>query len=293
MEMKDRKPETPVKLVADCHTKTGENPLWCSHSKSVYFTDIPGCVIYKYVPATNETVLVRKGRRTGGFTLESDGSLILFEENQIIHFSPDRGEKILATVTKGIGARFNDVIADPEGRIYAGTIASPTESGSLMRIDPNGTITVLLEDVGVGNGMGFSKDQKRFYFTDTRSLSIYVFDYDRKTGEIKNKKLFIETTGEESKPDGLTIDSEDYIWSARWGGAEIVRYNPKGEIERRIKVPARNVTSLIFGGVDYADIYITSATARDDKTPPSEYGGGLYHLNLGIQGKPEFCSKLS
>jgi sugar lactone lactonase YvrE len=101
-------------------------------------------------------------------------------------------------------------------------------------------------------------------------------------------------------PDGLTVDAEGFVWSAEWYGSQVIRYDPDGKIERRIATPAKQTSSIMFGGADLTDVFITTA-AKSDPTPvmPAGYdpnsgylGGALYHINLGIQGRPEFVANI-
>src|ERR1051326_1504024 len=136
---------SPLKLVADCHAECGEGPLWHVQSRTLIFTDIVGCRMLRYDPATKkcETFRTSKGR-VGGFTFEPDGSMILFEEQQVIHRANDGKERILWTVPQGNPDRFNDQIADPEGRVYVGTMGLEKHDGALIRIDPGGKASVLM-----------------------------------------------------------------------------------------------------------------------------------------------------
>ena len=106
--------------------------------------------------------------------------------------------------------------------------------------------------------------------------------------------------GNSGLPDGLTVDAEDFVWSAEWYGSCITRYDPEGKLERRIPIPAQQSSSLTFGGPDLRDIFVTSA-AKSEPTPvmPPGYdpengyfGGALFHLNAGIQGRLEYRTKL-
>jgi sugar lactone lactonase YvrE len=150
----------------------------------------------------------------------------------------------------------------------------------------------VLEEIGTSNGMGFTPDRRQMYFTDTREREIYRFDYERATGEISNRRVFVRVPPGEGGPDGMTVDAEGYVWSARWGGGCLVRYSPDGEEERRITFPARKVSSLIFGGPDYTDIYVTTAGGQN-KEEEGEGAGALFHINLGIRGLPEFRSRIA
>lgn len=284
--------QTKPRLILDCRANVGEGPLWHAPTQRLWFTDIEGRGLHWVDPATGAHDRIARKGRVGGFTFERDGSMILFEEQDVIHRALDGRERRLATVTDGNPERFNDVKADPEGRVFVGTMGTKNGGGSLLRFDRGDQHTLLMEDVWCGNGPCFSPDQKRFYFSDSMQQKIYVFDYDRHIGHVRNRRLFVDVPKEEGLPDGATVDSEDHLWSTRWGGFQAVRYRPDGSVERRIKFPARQVSSITFGGPDYTDIYFTSASHGLDKAADDERGGGVFHLNLGIKGIPEPASRL-
>src|SRR5262249_14771980 len=149
-----------------------------------------------------------------------------------------------------------------------------------------------LEGIGLSNGMGFTPDNSGLYYTDTTKCMIYLFDYNEGTGALTNQRLFAEVPDDEGMPDGLTVDEDGYIWSARWGGASLVRYAPDGTQERRIDFPVKNVTSVAFGGPDYRDIYVTTAGGAN-KAQDGELAGGLFRLRFeDIRGRPENLSNI-
>ena len=129
------------------------------------------------------------------------------------------------------------------------------------------------------------------YYTDSMKCHIYLFDYEAETGAITNQRLFVETPEGEGVPDGMTVDAEGYVWSARWDGSCLVRYAPDGTQDQQIHFPAKKVSSVIFGGEDYTDIYVTTA-GGDNKAEDGEGAGALFRMNLGIQGLPEFPSRV-
>ncbi|HJZ47578.1 MAG TPA: SMP-30/gluconolactonase/LRE family protein, partial [Roseiflexaceae bacterium] len=116
-------------------------------------------------------------------------------------------------------------------------------------------------------------------------------DSDQSSGTLSNRRLFASTTPEEGLPDGMTVDAAGFVWSARWDGGCLARYAPDGVLERRISFPAKKVSSVIFGGPDYTDMYITTA-GGDNKPKEGEGAGALFRLNLGIQGVPELPSRI-
>ena len=139
----------------------------------------------------------------------------------------------------------------------------PARKGRLYRLDTDGNLTIVAEEVGTSNGMGFTLDRRQMYYTDTHAQEIYLYDYAQETGAISNRRVFVHVPdGDGGRPDGMTVDAEGFVWSARWDGGCLVRYDPTGKEERRIAFPAKKITSLIFGGPDYTDMYVTGAVRQ-------------------------------
>lgn len=280
-------------LIADYQCLTGEGPMWHEQEQRLYWTDIPTGRMFRYDPATGEHEQFYDGDVVGGYTIQEDGALLLFMERGTIKLWRDG---VLTTVLEELPdeaeSRFNDVIADPVGRVYCGTMSTPTRKGRLYRLDVDGTITQIVDGIGTSNGMGFTLDRQQMYHTDTRGPAIYLYDYAQETGEISNQRTFVQVAGGEvGRPDGMTVDAEGYVWSARWDGGRLVRHKPSGAEDMTIFFPAKKVSSVTFGGPDYTDMYITTA-GGDKKAEDGEGAGALFHLNLGIRGLPEFCSRI-
>ena len=284
-------------LIADYRCITGESPIWHPDEQRLYWLDIPKGRMFRYHPASGHHEEVYQGDVVGGLTIQSDGALLLFMARGAVKIWRD-GE--LTTVIDQIpderDSRFNDVIADPAGRVFCGTMPTRERLGRLYRLDPDGGLTRLLDGIGCSNGMGFTLDRKSMYYTDTRKGEIYLFDYDQETGVIDNQRVFVRVPKRagEGRPDGMTVDAEGYIWGARWGGACVVRYAPDGTEDRRINFPAKKVSSVIFGGKDYTDLYVTTA-GGNNKLQDGAGAGALFRVRLapeGIRGLPEFRSRI-
>lgn len=228
----------------------------------------------------------------GGFTIQKDGALLLFRtKGEVVLWRNGKITNVIKEIPEEREHRFNDVIADPNGRVFCGTYSEERKPGRLYRLDTDGSITKILDNVGCSNGMGFTLDRKQMYFTDSRpAKTIYIFDYDRKTGVISHQRVFVKIpAAEEGVPDGMTVDAAGYIWSAMWDGWVLKRYTPQGEKERSIRFPAKKVSSITFGGEDLNDIYVTTA-GGGDKAEHVPGAGALFRLRLGIKGIPEFLS---
>lgn len=279
-------------MIADYACVTGEGPLWHPDERSVYWVDIPPGKLYRYDSATGRHGLVYEEPPLGGYTIQADGSLLLFlGKGAVRTWKAGVVHTIIPELAGELDSRFNDVIADPRGRVFCGTMSSDSHKGRLYRLDPDGSIRVVLEGIGTSNGLGFTLDRKQMYYTDSPARDIYLFDYDEETGAISNQRVFVHSAESDGVPDGMTVDAEGYVWSAHWGGSCVIRYTPEGVEERRIYFPAQQVSCITFGGEDYADMYVTTAGGHK-KEELGAGAGALYRLRLGIRGLSEFRSRI-
>ncbi len=279
-------------LIADYRCDCGEGPLWHPMEGRLYWVDIPKGRLFRYDPATGHHEQCHQGDVIGGFTIQADGALLLFMARGAVKTWRDgRLTSIIEDIPEERDSRFNDVIADPQGRVFCGTMPTANRKGRLWRLDRDGTVTMVLDNVGGANGLGFTPDRRKMYFTDSRAREICIFDYDRQSGEISNGRLFVRVAESLGIPDGMTVDAEGHVWSALWDGSSLVRFRPDGTLERRIKIPAPKVSSMTFGGPDYTDIYATTA-GGGNKAQDGPGAGALFRLRLGIRGVPEFLSRV-
>ena len=280
-------------MLADYACVTGEGPQWHPGENRVYWVDISLGRLFRYDIATGTHEMCFESPETlGGFTIQADGSLLLFmQRGAIKHWRNGEVATLIESLPGEEESRFNDVIADPAGRVFCGTMPTPTRRGRLYRLDLDGSIHVVAEDIGCANGIGFTPDRTMMYFTDSTDLVIYLYDYDVATGEMSNQRDFVRTDQAEGVPDGMTVDAEGFVWSTRWDGGFLVRYAPDGSEGQRIQFPAKKVSSCSFGGAAYHDLYVTTA-GGNDKPNEGEGAGALFVLRGVGQGVPEFYSQI-
>lgn len=275
-------------IVANPGCELGENPLWHAEKSCVYWTDIPAGKIYLYDLTLRQCRLIYEGSPVGGFTLQYDQSLLLFRVDDIACLRPNGDVTVIRKFSDDGMKRFNDVIADPAGRVFAGTIGEHPKCG-LYRVDVSGNITKLFTGSGCSNGMGFSRDLKTFYWTCSTTRRILRFDYDVGTGNLTNQNVFYQTTPAEGVPDGLTVDAEDCVWSARWEGSSLIRHAPDGKVLETIPLPVANITSACFGGPRLDKLFVTSAQHADKRESAA---GALFQMTSGAHGREEFRSHI-
>lgn len=285
---------TSFTVVTDTRCRLGEGPLWHPDEGCLYWTDIPAARIHRYVPGDGGVETFDTGEPVSAMTLQADGAMLLFMARGAVKTWRDGAfeKTILEELPGERDGRFNDVIADPAGRVFCGTMTTAAHAARLYRLDTDGTITRLLDGIGTSNGMGFTPDRKRMYYTDTRKHMIFRFDYDEVTGAIENPLDFIHVDEDASRPDGMTVDAEGCIWSARWEGYAVVRYDPDGRVMERVALPVCNVTCPAFGGPDLTDLYVTTAggVAQEEC---GALAGALFRLTPDVGGIPEFRSRIA
>ena len=293
-------------IISDYAYLCGESPIWDSRNEELWWSDILGGCIYKYNPKVHSVVKVTEGKNVGSFAFNKKGGLVC-STNQGLYLWDEKNDFQLITDTyKGDSPKSSDAIADKEGRfIFGGTFYEPGVStyplGKLYKVDRDGSISILEEGIYLTNGLGFSPNNKKLYYTDSALRTIYVYDYNLKAGSISNRHIFARVPDNEGLPDGLTVDAEGFVWSAQWYGSCIVRYDPDGKVERYIKTPSKQTASLIFGGKELTDIYVTTAakSVRSHLAPVGydfdapDIGGPVYRYNFGIKGKPEYFADIN
>lgn len=291
-------------VIADYGDLCGEAPLWDVKTQTLYWSDCVGLMVHRYRPADDLRELVKSDIEANGLILHQDGGFVITNNTGVWLWDGADGLCLVADQADGAKCRLNDAIADPAGRVFAGSNfydpAAEYEMAKLFRVDTDGTAHVVDEGFHLSNGLAFSPDNRILYFTDSVARRIYAYDYDRASGGIRNRRVLVQVPDEEGLPDGLTVDAEGFLWSAQWYGSSVVRYDPEGKVERRVSTPAKQTSSVMFGGPDLTDLYITSA-ARSEPMPvmpkgydavSGNFGGRLYRVNLGIQGREEYRARI-
>jgi len=149
----------------------------------------------------------------------------------------------------------------------------------------------LLGNVTISNGLTWSLDYKTLYYIDTPTHEVKAFDYDLETGAIANMRVVVQLSDSLGHPDGMTSDMQGNLWIAMWGGAQVTKWNPNtGQLLEQIPVPAKNVSSCVFGGKSGNELFITSARVGLDEDTLKQYPltGGVFRLETNVEGMPMF-----
>ncbi|MFQ6029200.1 MAG: SMP-30/gluconolactonase/LRE family protein [Dehalococcoidia bacterium] len=267
-----------------------EGPVWHGSEGTLVWTDIIGDTIWKWVPGELTSPIFSPSGHANGMTYDHQGRLIIagWSNRTVWRLEPDGSTTVLASHYDGKKLNTpNDIVVKSDGSIY---FTDPTngcylvghqdndiqkylEFEGVFRLDPkDSSLTLLIDDMEVPNGICFSPDETLLYVNDTRRRHIRVYDVNA-DGGISNGRIFIEMSGSDlGNPDGMKVDSVGNVYCTGPGGIWVM--NPAGDLLGRIRIPEQ-ASNFAWGEADYRTLFVTSRTS-------------VYRVKLGIAGIPVF-----
>ncbi|UQA97385.1 SMP-30/gluconolactonase/LRE family protein [Streptomyces halobius] len=275
-----------AELAVRAEAELGEGPTWDVAARRLIWVDILGSRVHTWDPATGRRTVMATEQHVGAAEPHAAGGLVVNLRDGIGRYDT---EGVFTWLVRDPvpGRRGNDAAVAPDGTLWAGTMRydQAPGGGTLTRIAPDGSTTVLLDDVTVSNGTGWSPDGTRVYYVDspTRRIDILRAEGQR----IAQRREFTAIEPGAGYPDGLTVDTDGCVWVALWDGGRIRRYTPDGHLDRTVELPVQRPTACAFGGPDLRDLYIT--TARTGQNRPDPLAGSVLVLpgvGQGLAGVP-------
>lgn len=282
-----------IELVVDARAATGECPTWNENERALYWVDIEEPALHRLDPATGCDKSWETPSQIGAFALCRSGAIIAALRTGLAKITLAGGgfEPLCAPPYNPLKFRFNDGKCDAAGRFWVGTMHEPLR-GRTAEPPAARAVGFFAAQTGfqarcasavIPNGLAWSPDSRTMYFSDSRARKIWTFDYDLKTAGLSSQRLFAQFEAADGTPDGATVDEEGFYWCALYGGARLLRLSPDGRLDREIRLPVSQPTMCVFGGADYATLYITSA-AHGVETEP--HAGGVFCCRPGVRGAP-------
>jgi L-arabinonolactonase len=295
-----------IECVLECGNHLGESPIWDVEEGRLYWVDGTGRrvgnpALWRLDPRSGKVENWKLDRDVGAMALRKNGGAVLALDDGFYFYDYGNGKLDLISKVDAEQprTRLNDGKCDRRGRFFAGGMDDKEELAicGLWRLDPDLKVSKVDGGIICSNGPCWSPDDKTFYFADTFQEEFWAYDYDIARGTLSNKRVFATTKEDEGVADGSTVDAEGCMWNAQLISGDLVRYAPDGSVERRIGMPVRNITSVIFGGERLDEIYVTSMArvkhpAVHDhfakQARPQFAAGALFRIKgLGIKGLPE------
>lgn len=295
--MNDPELLTPT-LAFRAEATTGEGSIWHPERNTLFWVDIEGKTLYEYIPERKDCRHWKFDRMASTVVPETDSTVVVSLQNEIVRVNLNNSTTTsIAPIPDDNGKiRCNDGKCDPSGRLWVGTMGfgAPKGMGTLYTVLPDGTVKTMIPGVTISNGIVWSANKRYMYYNDTPTKKIARYRYDDTTGEILYDGIAVWIPKGTGSPDGMTIDSNDNLWVAQWGGGGVYCYNPyTGELLTKVVVPAPHVASCAFGGEKLDELYITTARAGLTPEQLNEFplSGSLFCCKPGVIGVEAYAFK--
>jgi len=278
----------------------GESPLWHEQEQALYYVDIAERQVLRLHPASNELRRWQLDSEPGCIALiaaEEGGGLAVAQRNGLWRLDTESGAHtpLAAAPFDAARQRFNDGKPDAQGRFWVGTIDDARQAHAGLYRYAAGEFASMAEGIVTSNGLAWSPDQSRMYWSDTKAHEIYVFAFDALTGRLGERRVFARfpvRAPEQAladyggRPDGAAVDVEGCYWVAMFEGQRLLRLSPEGQVLRELRLPVACPTMPSFGDSDLRTLYIT--TARE-KRPAEElaaqaWAGCVLKVRVDVPG---------
>lgn len=263
-----------------------EGLVWDQRNDRLLWVDVFAAEVLSLKPSSGELTRYDVGQPVGCVAPTHGAELVCGVRDGFGTLSGAGAFELrLPTLAHEPALQMNDGAVDPAGRLWAGTLSlDPTARGGLFRLDPDWSATLVLDDVTVSNGIGWSPDASSCYYIDTVLNRIDVFDFDLADGVLSNRRVFADV---DHSPDGLAVDAEGGVWVALFDGGQVRRFAPTGTLDRSVQLPGRYVTTCAFGGADLRTLFIAvSRREVDDATAAATRAGHIFAVDVGVAGLP-------
>jgi len=280
-------------LLVDCKNQLGECVVWNPERQRLYWTDIYGRRLYSCAEDGSDVELRELPDLLGSFALDPDGNLLAAFSKGLFRYQLDTGrlDRLTHFEPELERTRLNDGRCDRAGRFVVGGCHQGFYDpvSSVISYSGSGEARTLLRNVALTNGIAFSVDGRRMYFSDSETRVYHWYDYDPATGVLGARHVLARIPEDAGFADGSAVDERDGLWNARYYGGLIQQYQPDGSEGERIAMPTDCPSCVCFGGKNLDTLFITTArkdlSADELRAQPA--AGGLFKVHVGVRGLPE------
>ena len=271
-------------LLLQSDAEVGEGPIFLG--SSLLWVDIPVGKIHKTNLESLKTETITLDTHVGAIApCEGEEKFAIACKEGFAMFA-DRTLDIRDPFLPKSDYRMNDAKCDALGRFWGGSCQMDFEigKGKLHRWDGGNQNKVMVENLSLPNGIGWSSDNSLMYLADSMTKKVYVSDFDLADDFVPHFRELISI--DSGVPDGLAVDVEGCIWLAVWGGSRIIRISPQGRIVEEHHFPVSQPSSCAFGfdGI----LYVTSARAgiSEAELLNQPLAGSLFTISTSTTGVP-------
>ena len=267
-----------MKIINKENCIVGEGPLWDAKTETLWQVDIRGKCLYKIKDGNAEKIELPQ--KVGCMALSETGRVLVAMEDGVYWLD----SMTLAHQPIQIkGDRFNDGKVGPDGAFYLGTVHGEGK-GAFYRLK-DGVLTEVFGGCWCSNGLDWMADGKTMVYTDSLLYKVELFDFDKESGTLSNRRTLVEFPESWGKPDGLTLNEKDDILLAMWDGHGILHIDhTSGEILGKIETPCPKASCCVFGGKEHKTLFITTAAMED--VPGYPQAGQTFALEMPVGGRP-------
>lgn len=282
-----------ARLLIDSQCALGEGPFWHEERQELFWFDINNKTLFAADADGAPKGEWHFDEIVAAAAIIDRNTLAIATETGLKRYSLDTRETslIIDIESDNPDNRTNDSRVHPSGAFWIGTMVKDEgpKDGSVYHYRA-GKLTKIIGNAAIPNATCFSPDGRIAYWTDTPDRKILKCTVDPATGLPEGEwQLFADVSDHLGYPDGAVVDSQGYLWNARWGGSCVIRYAPDGTIDRMVKVPVSQVTCPAFGGHDYKRLFLTTANKNmpAEQLAAEKVAGGVFYIDLDIAGLPE------
>lgn len=270
----------------------GEGPRW--RDGLLWFSDFYRHAVYTLDPETGEeTKVVDVPGQPSGLGWLPDGRLLVVSmtDHKVMRLETDGTLVEHADISAHCGYHANDMLVDAQGRAYVGnfgydlhddmarrdvpTILGDESAGAtdLVRVDPDGSVTVVAEGVRFPNGMAFLDGGRTLVLAETLRLQLTAFTV-QEDGSLTDRRVWASTAEQMAAADGIAADGEGGVWVSAALGPAVVRYAEGGEVTGMVTT-TQNAFACAVGGPDGRTLYVMTAPSSEPKDVDGRSAGKI------------------
>ncbi|MGY1836620.1 SMP-30/gluconolactonase/LRE family protein [Blastococcus sp. SYSU DS0510] len=239
-----------------------EGPRW--HEGRLWFSDFHDRVVRRMPADGGPAVVLELDDSPSGLGWLPGGDLLVVSMvRRALLRVADGGTRVHADLAGATRFRANDLVVDATGRAYVSSFGFDLEAGAepepadLVRVDPDGTVSVAAAGLVFPNGMVLSPDGRTLVVAETYGKRLTAFDVAA-DGSLSGRRVFAELPG--IAPDGICLDAEGQVWVATARTPEVLRVRDGGEVTARVAVGSGSLSyACALGGDDGRSLFVCTA----------------------------------